>query len=104
MTLIDIRNLQTLMLKVYKCLTSGNLSFLWDVFKYTPVNYDLRIKDLVKLPDTKTLRYGNDSLAIRGSILWNALPDKMKSAYSVIHLKNSIKDRTEFNYNCLVCR
>ena len=63
------RNLQKLMLEVYKCLTSGNPSFLWDFFKRKPVNDNLRIKDLVQLPDTRTLRYRNDSLAFRGRIL-----------------------------------
>ena len=84
---IHTRNLQRLMLEVYKCLTSDNPSFLCDFFKRKPVNYDLRVKDLVQLPDTRTFRYGNDSLSFRGSILWNALPDTTKSAKAPVSLK-----------------
>ena len=98
------RNLQRLMLEVYKCLTSGNPTFLWDFFKRKPVKYNLRVKDLVQLPDTRTLRYGNDSLAFRGSKLWNTLPDKIKSANSVSHFKNNIEDWTGSKCNCLICR
>ena len=47
---IHTRNLQKLMLGVYKCLTSDNPSFL----KRKPVNYNLRVKDLVQLPETRT--------------------------------------------------
>ena len=101
---IHTRNLQKLMLEVYKCLTSGNPTFLWDFFKRKPVKYNLRVKDLVQLPDTRTLRYGNDSLAFRGSILWNTLPDKIKSANSVSHFKNNIEDWTGSKCNCLICR
>ena len=89
---IHTRNLQKLMLEVYKYLTSGNPSFLWDFFKCKPVNNNLRVTDLVQLPDTRTLRYGTDSLAFRGSILWNKLPDTIKSADSVSQFKNNIKD------------
>ena len=86
---IHTRNLQKLMLEVYICLTSDNPSFLWDFFKRKPVNYNLRVKDLVQLSETRTLRYGNDSLTFRGSILWNALPDTIKSANSVSQFKNN---------------
>ena len=101
---IHTRNLQKLMLEVYKCLTSDNPSFLWDFFKRKPVNYDLRVKDLVQLPETRTLRYGNNSLTFRGSTLWNALPDTIKSANSVCQFKNNIKNWTGSNCNCLICR
>ncbi len=101
---IHTRNLQKLMLEVYKCLTSGNPSFLWDLFKRKPINYNLRVKDLVQLPNTRTLRYGNDSLSFRGSILWNTLADTIKSAKSNSQFKNSIKDWTGSNCNCMICR
>ena len=101
---IHTRNLQGLMLEVYKYLTSDNSSFLWDFLKRKPVNYNLRLKDLVQLPETRTLRYGNDSLTFRGSILWNALSDRIKSENSVSQFKNNIKNWTGSNCNCLICK
>ena len=100
---LHTRNLLKLMLEAYKCLTSENPSFLWDFFKRKPVNYNLRVKDLVQLPETRKLRYGNDSLTFRGSI-WNALPGTIKSANSVSQFKNNVKNRTGSNCNCLICR
>ena len=53
---IHTKNLQTLLLEVYKRLTSKNHSFLWDLFERRPTNYNLRKMDLVQLPSTKTVR------------------------------------------------
>ena len=50
---IHTRNLQTLLLEVYKCFTSKNPS---DLFERRPTNYNLRIRDLAQLPNTKTVR------------------------------------------------
>ena len=76
---------------------------LMDFFKRKPVKYNVRVKDLVQLPYTRTLRYGNDSLAFRGSILWNTLPDKIESANSISQFKNSIEDWTGSKCNCVIC-
>ena len=100
---IHTRNLQTLLLEAYKCLTSKNPSFLWDLFERRPTNYNLRIKDLVQLPSTKTVRYGLNSLRFRGSMLWNTLPDMIKSAKNDRQFKNRIKDWTGSTCCCIIC-
>ena len=43
------------------------------------VAYDLRTKNLCKLPKAKTISYGVESLSFRGSFLWNTLDDNVKS-------------------------
>ena len=91
---IHTKNLQTLLLEVYKCLTSKNPSSLWDLFERRPTNYNLRKKDLVQLPSTKTIRYGLNALRFRGSMVWNTLPDIIKSAKNDRKFKNRIKDWT----------
>ena len=77
---INTRHLQKLLLKVFKCLTSKNPSFLWDNFECRPSNYNLRIEDLVELQTTKAVSYGLNSLKFRESMLWSTLPDTTKSA------------------------
>ena len=96
---IHTRSLQTLLVEVYKCLTSKNPSFLWDLFERRPTNYNLRIKDLVQLPSAKTVRYRLNSLRFRERILWNTLPDMIKSAKS----DRQFKDWTGSTCCCLVC-
>ena len=63
----------------------------------------IRIKDLVQLPSTKTVRYGLNSLRFRGSMLWNTLPDMIKSAKNDRQFKNRIKDWTGSTCCCTIC-
>ena len=64
-----------LMLEVYKCITSGSPSFLWEFFNVKMLPYSLRINDLLQLPTTRASRYGNESHSFWGSMVWNGLPD-----------------------------
>ena len=97
------RNLQTLLLEAYKCLTSKNPSVLWDLFERRPTNYNLRIKDFVQLLSTKTVKYGLNSLRFRGSMLWSTLPDMIKSATNDRQFRNRIKDWMGSLCCCLIC-
>ena len=97
--IIHIKNLQTLLLEVYKCsLLSRSL------LRKLAHKYNLRIKDVVLLPSTKTVRYGLNSLKFRGSILWNTLPDIIKSAKNDKQFKNRITNWTGSTCCCMVCR
>ena len=84
---IHKNNLQKLMLEVYRCVTSGNTSFLWELFNWKILPYTLRIKSLLQLPNTRTKKYGNGSLTFRGSIIWNQLPDQYKATKLTINSK-----------------
>ena len=79
------------MLEVYSSLTQQNPSFLWDMFHEKDNNYNLRSKNLLMLPQTKTTTYGNDSLSFRGSISWNSLPNDTKITASVCSFKSCIE-------------
>ena len=85
------RAIQILLLEVYKCLTSKNPSFLRDIIEHRPKNYNLRIKDFVQLPSTKTARYGLNSLKCRGSKIWNTLPEMIKSTKNDQKFKKKLK-------------
>ena len=50
-------------------LISLNPSYLWSFFSTKKVECNLRIKNLVKLPQIKTHTFGTHSLTFRGSIL-----------------------------------
>ena len=88
---IHEKNLQKLILEVYRCVTSGNPFFLWAFFNRKILPYTLRIKTLLQLPNTRTKKYGNESLSFRGSIIWNQLPDHYKAAKTDNEFKMKIK-------------
>ena len=101
---IHAKNLQKLMLDIFKTLKHLNPSYLWDLFNEKQVEYNLRTKNLVMLPQIKTLKYGINSIAFRGSILWNALSDDIKTSENVAGFKKKIIGWKGKNCNCRLCR
>ena len=101
---IHQKNLQKLMLEVYNSLPQPNPSFLWDMFHEKDNKYNLRSKNLLMLPPTKTTTYGNDSFSFRGGILWNSLPNDKKTATSVCSFKSCIKIWYGENRRCKICK
>ena len=43
------------MLEVYKCLKNENPSFMWNKFHEKSIQYNLRSKNLLMLPQTNTI-------------------------------------------------
>ena len=97
------KNLQKLMLEVYRCMTFGNPSFLWEFFTKTVLPYSLRLNNLLQLPNTRTKKYGNESLSFRGSIIWNQLPDQYKAAKTDHEFKIKVKKWKGFECTCRIC-
>ena len=56
---IHEKNLQKVMLEVYRSVTSGNPSFMWEFFNRKMLPHTLRINNLLRLPNTRTKKYGN---------------------------------------------
>ena len=54
------------------------------------------------LPQANNIKYGNDSVVFRGSILWNYLPNEIKIQTSVCSFKSCIKNWSGEDCNCKI--
>ena len=88
---IHTRNLQLLMIEIYKTTNKLNPAFMWELLKVKELVYKFRTQKLLTLPSTKTKTYGLRSFTYRGSILWNYLPDSIKGSKSLQIFKKNIK-------------
>ena len=59
--------------------------------------YNVRSGLLLMLPEVQTTTFGTSSLTFRGSMLWNSLPDTIKSSPSVVCCKESIREWKDEN-------
>ena len=100
---IHTQNLKYLMVEVYKCLHHVNPEFMWELFIPKVIPYNLRKSNLLTLPKIKSSSYGIDSLLFRGSILWNTIPDYIKSSNSLSAFKLKIKNWKGELCNCRIC-
>ena len=101
---IHIKNLQNLMLEIYKSMNHLNPSYIWHLHERKETQYDLRTKHLCKLPITNTIKFGMESLSFRGSLLWNSLNDEIKELPTVASFKTKIKTWMGTKCNCKICK
>ena len=97
------KNLQNLMVEIYKSMNHLNPEYMWDFFVKKDVPYNLRTKELCKLPSVSSQRYGINSLSFRGSLLWNALSDDLKLATSLVEFKQEIRCWDGNICTCYIC-
>ena len=55
---IHTKNFQKLMTEIYKSLNHESLSFMREFFVHRELTYDLRIKNTLRIPPTKTISFG----------------------------------------------
>ena len=100
---IHVRNLQYLMVEVFKSIHNASPIFMSDIFKPAALPYNLRVKDKLIIPKVKTVSNGYQSISFRAAIIWNQLPNKYKIATSVKQFKTIIKNWDGEGCNCRVC-
>ena len=100
---IHVKNLRSLLTEIYKIIHRESPSFLWDMFETKSSPYSLRSGESLRLPPTKTQKFGSRSIAFRGSLLWNSLPYSLKSAESLKLFKIKIKSWSGEACTCHIC-
>ena len=75
-----------------------------ECFVRKDTKYDLRTKDLLQIPAAKSIMFGIDSITFRGSLLWNSMPDLIKSASSAAIFKRNIENWSGDKCKIKICR
>ena len=87
---IHTKNLQLMVIEVFKSLIHLNPEFMWDFFTLKNTLYDLRQGSSVLVPKARTTRALN-SFTFRAALAWNHLPTKLKETKNLSEFINSIK-------------
>ena len=61
-------------------------------FDLKNTRYDLRSKQLLKLPETSTSRYGTQALCFKGSLIRNTVLNKITNIDNIEDFKKHIKE------------
>ena len=81
------RNLHLLLVEIFKTKENLNPSFMNDIFVERTENYNLRIANNLQLPKARTTTCGIESVSFLGSLLWHALPRRLKKSENLAVLK-----------------
>ena len=72
-----------------------------EIFIKKHIKFNLRCGDvLLKIPETKTKKYGVQTARFQGSLLWNTLPTKIKYCKSLQEFRKSIKEWNDISRSC----
>ena len=100
---IHTKHLRTLMVEIYKTLNKVNPELMWNIFETKSINYSLRNKMLVDLPKAVSTTYGTNSLVFKGGLIWNTLPNHIKSSPTLKIFLKRIKLWNGENCTCKIC-
>ena len=84
---IHQRNLQYLMIEIYKTKHNLNPSFMSEIFETRNVHYDLRTKNNLCIPKARTTSYGIETVRYLGQKLWQTLPHRIRESQSLATFK-----------------
>ena len=96
-------HLSFLLCEVFKSVNNLNPKFMQEIFKPKTVSYNLRNQDLMSLPLASSMRFGTQSFIFRGSLLWNQVPQNIKSKPSLVSFKSALKDLNLSNI-CIIVK
>ena len=96
-------DLHTLSIEIYKSINNSYPTLMKSFFDLKNTRSDLGSKQLLKLPETSTSRYGTQALCFKGSLIWNMIPNKFKNIENIEDFKKHIKDWKPTTCSCKLC-
>ena len=97
-------NLQLLLVEVFKAKNNLYPTFMKDIFTERHVQYDLRSKNHLQLPNIETEKYGFENIQYLGHHLWASLPEKIKDSGTFNNFKQKIKSWKASTCICRLCK
>ena len=75
---------------------------MWFYFTHKGMSYSLRKGCTLGLLKSHSFYYSTNAAYSRGSIIWNNLPDVVKSSDSLFELKDNIEHIGNIDCRCLI--
>ena len=101
---IHIRNLKFLLTEVYKFLNGLSPPIMNEVFQTNDCPYDLRNPRILASKHKSTIKYGINTIAFRGSQIWQNIPSEIRNSESLSLFKSNIKQIQSLPCRCKICR
>ena len=95
--------MQNLCTEIYKTLSTLNPQYMQELFERNLSSYSTRRPNDLKIPRVNQVSYGSRSIRFEGAMLWNHLPEHIKSSENLYIFKMLIKNWTRPSYGCNYC-
>ena len=74
------------------------------IFPLSSNHYTLRKASTFQIDNIKTVRYGSETLASRGPLIWESVPIDIKNSPNLAVFKQKIKQWTPSECQCRICK
>ena len=98
------RNIQTLMVEIYKIKNNLNPPVMDFIFERRNNTYNLRNFQEFAMKRKRTVKMGLETLKYRSPQLWSILPENLKQINSPVQLKESIRKWDCIDCPCRLCK
>ena len=98
------RNLQLLMIEIFKTKNDLNPTFMKDIFAERDNYYSLRNINHLQLPKVRTTIYSTENIQYRGCFLWSSLPSCLRDCSTIQEFKRRIEQWNGDSCTCRLCR
>ena len=98
------RNLQQLATEMYKIINDLTPRFMKSTFPLSNNHYTLRKASTFQTDNITTVRYGSETLAFRGHLIWESVPIHIQNSQTVAVFKQKIKQWTPSECQCRICK
>ena len=90
--------------EVYKFLNGVSPPIMNEVFQTNVCPYDLRNPRILASKHKSTIKYGINTIAFRGSQIWQNIPLEIRNSESLSLFKSNIKQIQSLPCHCKICR
>lgn len=88
---MKVKRLRVLATEIFKTLNNLNPLYMNSIFYKSNSRTSERLKFNIQTQKYNQAKFGKNSIRVLGPILWNSLPNSIKSVESLIHFKKLIK-------------
>ena len=92
------------MVEIFKTKNNQNPTFMKNIFSEKDVQYSLRSKNHLQLPNVQTAKYGIENIQYIGKHLWDSLPEEIKNSGTRTNFKQKIESWKGSTCTCRLCR
>ena len=98
------RNLQLLMIEIFKTRNNLNPTFMKNIFAEGDNYHGLRNINHLQLQKVRTTIYGTENIQYRGCLSWSSLPSFLTDSSTIQEFKRKIKQWNGDLCTCRLCR
>ena len=100
---LEIKRMRTMAIETYKILYNLSPPCLQDLVSFKQTNYNFRYSNTLNIPKVRTTGYGKQSFRYAAAVLWNKLPEHIRSTTNFSQFKYLISVWDGKNCKCASC-